>query len=151
MHRWKDKDIKYDTVKFTFWIHFILVLIPQRLQVSGFVSSLEHLEIIWPHKLKFQRTFSNTQCFPSGHFFLFILDAYFFLLYCGALSTQQDLRRWPCSIMASLHPQTNCSVRGRWVKCPAGPASLLREQHRVVPPSQSPCTQVILMPYVTPV
>ena len=99
IHRWKDKDIKYGTVKFSFWIHFILVLTPHRLQVSG----LETLEIIWPHKLKLRRISSNTQLFPSWWFFLYVSDAYFFLVYSGALSTQQALQRWSCSIMASFH------------------------------------------------
>lgn len=69
--------------------------------------------------------------------------ACFCLVYCVVLSTQQDLHRWPCSIMASLRPRNNDTVRGRWVKNLAGPASLLHEWHTLVLPSQSPCTQCL--------
>lgn len=151
MLRWKGKDIKYDTVKFTFWIHFILVLIPHRLQVSDLVNGLENLEIISPHKLRLQRIFSNTQCFPSWHFFLYISDVYFFLACCVVLSIQQDLLWWHWNVMASLHPQNNSIVRARWVEHLAGSASLLHERHTVVAPSQSPCIRVIVMLYTSPI
>lgn len=141
MHRWKEKDIKYDTVEFTFWIHFILVLISHRLQVSGFVGGLENLEIIWPHKLRLQRIFSQMRGIYLSDCFIYQI-ASFCLVYCVVLSTQQDLHRWPCSTMASLRPRNNDTVRGRWVKHLAGPASLLHEWHTVVLHSQSPCTQL---------
>lgn len=63
--------------------------------------------------------------------FLYSVSLFLFSLLCG-VSTQQDLHRWPCSVMASLHPQSKSTVRGRWVKHLAGSSILLCEQHRAL-------------------
>lgn len=67
------------------------------------VSGLENLEIIWPHKLRFQIIFSKTQCFPSWCFFLYMRDAFsfFFFFNCSVeLNMEQDLQQWPWHIRA---------------------------------------------------
>lgn len=63
--------------------------------MSGFVDDLENLEIIWPHKLRFQITFTKTQCFPSWCFFRYVRNTSLFLGCSVELSMEQDLQQWP--------------------------------------------------------
>lgn len=124
MHGWKHKDIKYDTVKFTFLIHFVLVLISHREVRNEWFCG-------WFRKF---RNYLTTQTQVSDNFLkdtvfslMMLLSLYercFFFLDCRVqLNMEQDLQQWPWFI------------RALWeeggVKHLSGPARLLHEQHRV--------------------
>lgn len=83
MHPWKHKDIKHETVKFTFLIHFVLVLIFHREVRSEWFCG-------WFRKF---RNYLTTQTQVSNNF---LKDTVFSLM----LNMEQDLQQWPWHIRA---------------------------------------------------